>query len=231
VVAVVVCHAEKAVVDAIAERLSIESDLSPVFPTVGLLGLSEIVSAIQPDVLVLAESAAGRASGGAMVDTVAGIRRRGQRPAILIVTPSSKLAVAVDAVAAGADGWVAEEAPVEELVHAIRGIYEGRVWLSRNQLQAFLNRTTGHDDSVSRLRARFERLTARELATLRLLLEGKDGGAIAHDLGIKRSTARVHIGHVLSKLEVHSTLEAVALARRFGMVARSTVSEDAGFLE
>jgi DNA-binding NarL/FixJ family response regulator len=68
------------------------------------------------------------------------------------------------------------------------------------------------------------------MATLRLLLQGKDGGAIARDLGIKTSTARVHISHVLNKLEVHTTLEAVALARRAGISVHGTDCTDSDIL-
>ena len=61
-------------------------------------------------------------------------------------------------------------------------------------------------------------LTAREQAVLGLLADGMGTAALAAQLGIARNTARAHVQHVISKLGAHSKLEAVAIARRSGLV-------------
>jgi DNA-binding CsgD family transcriptional regulator len=60
-------------------------------------------------------------------------------------------------------------------------------------------------------------LTPRELEVLRLLVEGRSNRQIAEQLFISGKTASVHVTNLLSKLGVHSRLEAAALARRFGL--------------
>jgi DNA-binding CsgD family transcriptional regulator len=60
-------------------------------------------------------------------------------------------------------------------------------------------------------------LTPRELEVLRLLVEGRSNRQIAEELFISGKTVSVHVTNLLSKLGVHSRLEAAALARRFGL--------------
>jgi two-component system nitrate/nitrite response regulator NarL len=61
-------------------------------------------------------------------------------------------------------------------------------------------------------------VTPRELEVLRLLVEGYAGPAIATRLGISRNTVRTHIQSILTKLQVHSRLEAAAFAVEHGLV-------------
>jgi DNA-binding CsgD family transcriptional regulator len=63
-----------------------------------------------------------------------------------------------------------------------------------------------------------ERLTVRQVEVLRLLAEGAQAKAIAARLGIAETTARNHIAGVLRRLGCHSQLEAVAVARRSGLI-------------
>jgi DNA-binding CsgD family transcriptional regulator len=63
-----------------------------------------------------------------------------------------------------------------------------------------------------------QRLTHRQVEVLRLLAEGAQAKAIASSLGIAETTARNHIAGVLRRLGCHSQLEAVAVARRTGLI-------------
>jgi two-component system nitrate/nitrite response regulator NarL len=63
-----------------------------------------------------------------------------------------------------------------------------------------------------------DQLTYRELDVLRLLAEGMQGEAIARKLGISRNTVRTHVQSILTKLQVHSRLEAATFAVRHGIV-------------
>ena len=62
------------------------------------------------------------------------------------------------------------------------------------------------------------RLTRREQEVLRFLAEGADNDGIAQGLVISPQTARTHVQNVLSKLGVHSRLEAAAFVRRSGLL-------------
>jgi two-component system nitrate/nitrite response regulator NarL len=71
-----------------------------------------------------------------------------------------------------------------------------------------------------------EQLTYRELDVLKLLAEGVRGDAIAQRLGISKNTVRTHVQSILTKLQVHTRLEAATFAVRHGIVdpPRSEVS-------
>ena len=62
-----------------------------------------------------------------------------------------------------------------------------------------------------------ERLTAREIEVLRLVAEGCDNQTIANRLVLDRATIRTHVATVLTKLDAHSRLQAVARAMRLGL--------------
>lgn len=61
-------------------------------------------------------------------------------------------------------------------------------------------------------------LTTREQVVLSLLADGLGTAELAVELGVTRNTARAHVQHVIEKLGAHSKLEAVAIARRYGLL-------------
>jgi DNA-binding NarL/FixJ family response regulator len=67
-------------------------------------------------------------------------------------------------------------------------------------------------------RGSLEILTPRELQVLRLLAEGHKTEEVATLMSISTATVRNHVEHVLRKLHAHSRLEAVAVARKLGLV-------------
>lgn len=62
------------------------------------------------------------------------------------------------------------------------------------------------------------RITTRERQVLGLLVDGASGGEISRRLRVSPHTVRSHIGHILTKLQVRSRLEAAAFAVRYGLV-------------
>jgi two-component system nitrate/nitrite response regulator NarL len=72
-----------------------------------------------------------------------------------------------------------------------------------------------HNESAQLLA---RQLTPREREVLVMLVEAAPGGEIARSLGISRNTVRTHIQSVMSKLQVHSRLEAAAFAARHRLV-------------
>jgi DNA-binding NarL/FixJ family response regulator len=77
-------------------------------------------------------------------------------------------------------------------------------------LGGLLSRLISHRQELDVARERLARLTHRERQVLALLAEGADNDAIARTLVISPQTARTHIQNILTKLDVHSRLEATA---------------------
>ena len=76
------------------------------------------------------------------------------------------------------------------------------------------------------LAQRIERLTPRELEILQRMADGDAPEQIADDLGMSRHTLRTHTQNVLTKLGVHSKLEAIVAAIRYGKVKTNKVSPE-----
>jgi DNA-binding NarL/FixJ family response regulator len=112
----------------------------------------------------------------------------------------------------GASGYLMKEEAPEHILEAIRGVAHGdKGWVSRTvsaQMAAWveLNSQSG------------QKLTPREEAVLRLVVDGKTNQAIAADLGISEKTVEKYMGEIFSKLNVASRVEAAVYAVRAGLV-------------
>jgi len=111
----------------------------------------------------------------------------------------------VEAVRAGASGFVSKDAPPEDIVTALRTVARGGVVLTAEQL-ARVAATAGP----------LPTLTPREREVLRLLAEGKSNQEIARELEIAVGTARRHVESIRGKLGATSRGQAVAEAWRRG---------------
>jgi DNA-binding NarL/FixJ family response regulator len=124
---------------------------------------------------------------------------------------------AAQALAAGASGWVAKDSSLARLLQVVRGVLRDETHIAPALLTGVLRELTRdrrHRDEHQQL---VESLTPRELEVLRCMLAGLGRKAVAERLYLSPHTVRTHMQNVLSKLGVHSTLAAVALARRAGV--------------
>lgn len=115
-----------------------------------------------------------------------------------------------EAVRAGFHGYIVKDTPVTQFVHTVESILEGRLVVPRSV--ASDRHARGGTALLS------EHLTAREREVLKLLVDGLTGNAIADRLGISTNTVRTHVQSILTKLQVHSRLEAATFAVRHGIV-------------
>jgi DNA-binding NarL/FixJ family response regulator len=118
----------------------------------------------------------------------------------------------VRAIEAGCSGFVKKEDTVENLLAAVIAAHEGEAITPPGDLAAVLaklrptRRGLGSD------------LTPREIETLQRLASGLVNKQIAQDLGLRLNTVRNHVQSILTKLQAHSKLEAVATAVREGII-------------
>jgi len=116
------------------------------------------------------------------------------------------------ALQAGALGYHLKSASADTLADAIRVAYSGRSTLAPEATEALIRAATqppspGHD------------LTDREMEVLTLMVQGLNNREIGEKLFVSPSTAKFHVGNILSKLGVDSRAEAVAIAIQNGIVA------------
>ncbi|HZG03924.1 MAG TPA: response regulator transcription factor [Streptomyces sp.] len=124
---------------------------------------------------------------------------------------------AAAALQAGASGWVAKDCSLSRLLQVVRGVLRGETHVPPALLTGVLRELTAarrHRTESERL---VESLTPREHEVLRCMVAGLGRKAVAERLYLSPHTVRTHMQNVLGKLGVHSTLAAVALARRAGV--------------
>jgi DNA-binding NarL/FixJ family response regulator len=160
--------------------------------------------------LHLGHDAHGRCLDG--VTLVAPLRALGW--GVLIVSGSRDASRTAAAIAAGALGTVPKSSSFERLLHAIRTAAAGGQLMTDRERDAWLLRHHGHQREQRALADRLDRLSQREREVLQLLAEGSRAAGIADQLVVSLSTVRTQIRAILTKLDVGSQLEAVALLSR-----------------
>ncbi len=139
------------------------------------------------------------------------IRQRYPEVQVVALTSFPEEDLVQTALQAGAISYLLKNVSADELAGAIRAAYRGRSTLAPEAAQALIHATTrppeiGYD------------LTPREHEVLRLMVEGLSNPEIADRLVVSRSTVKFHVSSILSKLEVGSRTEAVALALQKDLV-------------
>lgn len=112
-----------------------------------------------------------------------------------------------DAIAQGAQGFVGKEKPIAAIIEALEMARRGYLAVDPLVLQDALRPHTQNDDPLWVLKF----LTQREWEVLRCIMDGLSTQRMASQLGVHRSTARTHVQNLLTKLGVHSRLQAAAL--------------------
>ncbi|WP_214365541.1 response regulator transcription factor [Pseudonocardia sp. H11422] len=148
-------------------------------------------------------------------DLVGSLRSAGWT--VLVVSGSAGQAGVAAAIAAGAVGSVPKSASFEALLDAVVRVPAGEPVMSEAERQEWMVLHCDHQaeqrELVKRLE-RLERLSAREREVLDLLADGQRAAAIADRFVVSMATVRTQIRSVLTKLDVTSQLEAVAMVRR-----------------
>lgn len=155
---------------------------------------------------------------GAGADLIEAIHAHHPRCQIVALTGSADRRDHADAIAAGAVGALHKSVSIAGIVDAIRRVHRGEPVHPPEEMIALLRLAGQHRAEEQAARAALERLTPRERDILMALAEGLSDKEIAKRLHVSINTVAAHMVHVLSKLGVHSRLQAVLLAIKHGVV-------------
>jgi two-component system nitrate/nitrite response regulator NarL len=173
---------------------------------------SQAYRRLAPD-LVLVE---GGQTGGGGLTFCSDLVEKYPDAKVLVVWPSDDVDVLVSALEAGAIGFVGQSGDLSELTAAVRAAVAGESVIPNHLLGGVLRRLIERRREDSRAVELFRALSSREQEVLALLGRGLDQGGIAHALLISPQTARTHIQNVITKLELHSRVEAASFAVEYG---------------
>jgi DNA-binding NarL/FixJ family response regulator len=152
------------------------------------------------------------------LDATRRIVAAGAATRILILTTFDLDEYVYEGLRAGASGFLLKDASPEQLIAAIHVVAEGEAVLAptvtRRVVEAFARIPAADEE----LRGALETLTAREREVLRLLARGRSNAEIARELVVSEATAKTHVRHVLSKLDLRDRVQAVVFAYESGLV-------------
>jgi two-component system NarL family response regulator len=140
------------------------------------------------------------------VEAVTKIRARDPRALVIVLTTYDRDDEISQALKAGAKAYVLKDIAADELVSCIRAVLAGKTYIAPAAAAKLA-------EGVTRVQ-----LTPRELATLRLLADGRSNKEIGNALDITERTVKTHLAHLFEKLGVTSRTEAIKVATRRGLV-------------
>jgi DNA-binding NarL/FixJ family response regulator len=150
---------------------------------------------------------------------------------VVMVTMHESPDYLLEAIKAGAAGYILKDAAGERLVEAVRRTLEGDAPLNEGLAMQLLQRLSSENEeeraSEVLAEARKERraaepmprgITPREAEVLRLLAQGRTNPQIAHDLAVSRGTVKIHVQNIISKLGVSDRTQAAVRAIELGLL-------------
>jgi DNA-binding NarL/FixJ family response regulator len=208
---VVICDDQAIIREGLEMLLKLEQD----FDVAGLAQdgheAVEMVTATSPD-LVLMDLKMPVMNG---VEATRRILAQHPGTRVLVLTTYDDDEWVLDAIRAGASGYLLKDTPREKVIEAIRGTVEGRAFLDPSIAGRLLEQVASQQ--VERGTKIAERLTEREGDVLRLMARGLSNSEIAARLHLSEGTVRNYVSAVLAKLDVSDRTQAAIIAIRHGL--------------
>jgi DNA-binding NarL/FixJ family response regulator len=137
---------------------------------------------------------------------------------VLVLTISDQDADVMDAILAGACGYLLKDASIAELLQGIRAAAVGESLVSPTIAAKVLQRVRASSSSRREAEVIHSQLSDREIEVLKLIANGKDNAMIAGELHISPKTVKNHISNILMKLQIENRIQAAVFAVRSGIV-------------
>jgi len=137
---------------------------------------------------------------------------------VLVLTISDQDVDVIDAILAGACGYLLKDASIHELMHGIRAAAVGESLVSPTIASKVLQRVRASGAGQREAETIHSELSDREIEVLKLIANGKDNAQIAAELHISPKTVKNHISNILMKLQIENRIQAAVFAVRSGIV-------------
>jgi len=174
-----------------------------------------LVQEHRPDVVLMDIEFRGAMSG---IEATRRIKETSPATKVVVMTAHEDERLLVDAVEAGASGFLRKTEGVDEFLGTLKLAAAGEILIDRTALARLLPRVAREREARRDAQILLDQLTDREREILTLLATGLRNDDIAAKLFISPQTVQTHVRNLLGKLGVHSKLEAVAFAVRHGAV-------------
>jgi DNA-binding NarL/FixJ family response regulator len=147
------------------------------------------------------------------VETIQSVQDVSRQTKLVVLAPPGEATLIYPMVRAGVAGYLLEHEETEVLVGAIRTVYQGGNWFSKEILAKLAQKP----EEMVRSGIVAD-LTDRELSILFLIAEGKTNHGIARDLSLAEQTIRNYVSRIYDKLNLHSRSELIVWTREQGLL-------------
>jgi DNA-binding NarL/FixJ family response regulator len=178
----------------------------------GSMALS-LVQELAPDVVVMDLNMPGMNG----IEATREIARLVPLTRVVVLTISDQDEDVIDAIVAGACGYLMKDSSIQDLMQGIRAASVGEALISPHIAAKVLQRVRASGVTADHAVGRPE-LSDRETEVLRLIANGKDNAEIAQELHISPKTVKNHISNILMKLQIENRIQAAVYAVRRGLV-------------
>jgi DNA-binding NarL/FixJ family response regulator len=216
-VTLLICDDHKILTDALATVVRLDDGLELIAPPVHTP--QEAISLAEqhlPDVVLMDIVFKGGEMTG--IEATREIKETSPATKVVIMTAHDEDRLLVEAVEAGASGFLSKDEAAEEVLAAAKAAAEGEVLIDPGTLTRLLAQVAREREEQRDAMRLLGDLTDREREILQLLAGGKRNDDIAKQLFISPQTVQTHVRNILGKLRVHSKLEAVAFAVKHGAI-------------
>jgi len=169
---------------------------------------------LAPDVVIMDLNMPG--AGG--VETTKRLASLAPLSRVVVLTISADDDDVMNAVMAGACGYLLKDSSIQELIAGIRAASEGESLISPQIAAKVLQRLRAQSKDADAAEVIRAELSDRELEVLKLIANGKDNAQIARELFISPKTVKNHISNILMKLQIENRIQAAVYAVRSGIV-------------
>ena len=219
-ITVVIADDHRSFGEALEVALDKEQDLRVIEVVTDGEAAVETASKEQPDIVLMDLQMPG-------VDGIEATRRihdESTGTMVIILSGQNDDISLARAIQAGARGYLRKTEAVGGLADAIRRAYRGEPLHTSAEVEESLRKLRRRRASDGNLAQRIDRLTPRETEILQRMADGDPPEKIARELGMSKHTLRTHTQNVLTKLGVHSKLDAIVAAIRYGKITTVDVS-------
>ena len=150
--------------------------------------------------------------GKSGLELIKDIRAVRPQTSVLVISMHDETLYAERVLRAGGRGYIMKQEGPEKILHAIRQVLNGQVYVSPRISARILDALSGRRDGAA---SPIALLTDREFEVLRLIGQGKDSRVVARQLNLSVKTVDAHRAHIKSKLDLKSGTELIVYAARW----------------
>jgi len=194
---------------AFAEKTSIE--ILAQVPN-GLQAI-EVISELKPDIVLLGITMPELAG----LQVISDIKESSPATKAIILTGGMGEEIIIEAIKAGAKGYLSKNTSISRLFKAIEAVDNGELWIERHLIAKYFNGDITDDSCLEGSPGKIEEfLTSREQEVLRILMQGDSNKEIGRKLFICEKTVKSHLNSIFKKLNVRRRIEAILCAIKQG---------------